>query len=118
MAKTKGFIDGGLRIEDLIVRLIEMEYLCLSGSDFRASDETYDTMKKFGDKCFYSHMKRCHQCELECVSVFNPSGKYYLELDFDYSGQVSVGTSRFTIGKSMYSGEKAIDLANRFMFKK
>lgn len=117
LAKTRRFINNSLNIEDVVVRLVELGYLCLSDSDFKSVDDTYDTMRRFGGKCMYSHLKKCHQCHLECVAAFNPSGKYYLELDFDYSGNIHIESSKMTIGKSTYTGEKAIDLANKFIFK-
>ncbi len=109
------FIRLGLQLEEVVSRLIELGYECLSADDFGRFDSVPEKMST-RCKCFYAHLKKCHGCELETVEVWNPDGKIFLEMDFDYSGDIVLEKTKITTGKNLYSSQKAVDLANKFLF--
>lgn len=110
------FIRLGLQLEEVVGRLIELGYECLSDSDFDRFDSVQHNMSTLKARCFYAHLKKCHGCELETVEVWNPDGKIFLEMDFDYSGDIVLEKTKITTGKNLYSNQKAVTLANKFLF--
>lgn len=117
MRKSKKFLTLDTTLEELTVKLIEMGYTLLSSEMFQDRRKSIQkTMEKETERCFYSHVKRCLDCQLESVEMWDPVGKYFLEADFDFSGVMQSNSLKLYIHKCMFSSSKAIELANKFIF--
>lgn len=117
MSRQKKFLTLETTLEELTAKLMSMGYSCLSADTFTDRRRSIQkTMEKETEKCFYSHVKRCLDCQLESVEMWDPSGRYFLEVDFDFSGAMQPNSLKFYVAKSMFSGSKALELANKFVF--
>ena len=115
MGKNK-FFNPDLTIEQVISKLVELGYICLCDSDFGRMENTQNRMEKMRVRCLYSHRKKCWDCEVYSLFAWDPSDKRFVEMEFLMSGEILIEKSKITIGKNMYSGEKAIELINKFIF--
>ena len=95
------FIRFGLQLEEVVQRLIELGYECLSDDDFGRFDNVQHKMSTLKERCFYAHLKKCHGCELETIEIWNPNGKIFLEMDFDYSGDIVLEKTKISTGKKL-----------------
>lgn len=114
--QKKTIISASTTLEELVRTLVEMQFTCLSPSDFRRSQGVHRTMENRTDRCFYSRPKKCLDCDLDSVSVWMPLGKYFLELEFNPSGEMVISGARLCVGKNQYGMERALQLANKLMF--
>lgn len=106
----------GQCIETVVEHLTDLGYVYLGDSEFKPRQSIEKTMSKRPYMCYHMLSRRINLRTIEEIDIWNPTGKVFCELIFDYEGLS--GTSSITIGKNQYNGEKAIKLIEKNIFTK
>jgi hypothetical protein len=117
MGKKKAqVLTIGQCIETVVERLTDLGYVYLGDSEFKLRQSIERTMNKRPYMCYHMWSRRINSRTIEEIDIWNPTGKVFCELRFDYEGLSD--TSSITIGKNHYNGEKAIRLIEKNIFTK
>lgn len=117
MGKKKAqVLTIGQCIETVVEHLTDLGYVYLGDSEFKRKQSIEQTMNKRPYACYHMWSRRINLKTVEEIDIWNPTGKVFCEIRFDYEGLSD--TSSITIGKNQYNGEKAIKLIEKNIFTK